>query len=224
MEEGNIMRNEKEFFFDTDLYCITAERYSSGKSNTQVVKEFLQAGIKIIQYREKEKSMLEQYEECKVLRRMVKDYGAKFIVNDHVALAIAVKADGIHIGQNDLPLEVVRDIVGKKMIIGLSVNTIKEVNDAVKVGADYIGVGPVFATSTKKDTGSPIGLEKLKYIVKNFDIPIVPIGGINEKNVSSVYKCRVDCICLVSEIVGAVNIGEKIIQIRKQLNGRANKN
>ncbi len=202
---------------NTDLYCITAESYSNGRNNIQVVKELLSAGIKIIQYREKDKSMIDKYRECQQIRKLTREYGTTFIVNDHLDLAIAVEADGVHVGQDDLPIEVVRDMVGGGMIIGLSTHTSEQAEEAVKKGADYIGVGPIFKTNTKKDVADPVGLKYLKYVVDNIKIPFVVIGGIKEGNISSVREMGVNCICLISEIVGAEDIGEMIAKLRKQI-------
>ncbi len=202
---------------NTDLYCITAERYSNGRDNLQVVKELLRAGIKVIQYREKEKTMLDKYQECQQIRELTSNYGATFIVNDHLDLALAVKADGIHIGQEDLPIEIVRDLIGEDMIIGLSTHSPDQADDAIDKGADYIGVGPIFPTNTKKNVSSPVGLEYLKYVVDNIDIPFVAIGGIKEDNIGSVREVGANCICLITEIVGVEDIGKKIANIRQQL-------
>lgn len=206
-----------KYYLNTDLYCITAEKYSNGKDNIQVVKELLKAGIKIIQYREKEKAMIEKYKECKEIRKLTEKFGVTFIVNDNVDLAMAVKADGVHIGQKDIPIEVVRGLVGDDMIIGLSTHSPEQAEDAAARGADYIGVGPIFATSTKEDVCAPVGLKYLEYVVKNINLPFVAIGGIKEENVSSVSESGAKCICLVTEIVGAENIEEKIGNIRKRL-------
>ncbi|HEX2937751.1 MAG TPA: thiamine phosphate synthase, partial [Ruminiclostridium sp.] len=133
------------------LYCITAEMYSKWRDNITVVKEMLSGGAKIIQYREKDMPMLRQYEQCLKLRRMTKDAGAMLIIDDYVGLALAVGADGVHIGQEDLPIEAVRKIAGEEMLIGLSTHSPEQALDAAARGADYIGVGPVFETHTKKN-------------------------------------------------------------------------
>lgn len=212
-----VIKISNGFYFNTDLYCITAEKCSNGRNNIQVVKELLKAGIKVIQYREKKKNMRDKYQECQQIRRLTKDYRATLIVNDQLDLAMAVEADGIHIGQQDLPIEVVRDLVDDDMLIGLSTHSLEQAEDAVKKGVDYIGVGPVFSTSTKENTSNPIGLEYLKYVVDKINIPIVAIGGIKEDNIFAVAETGVDCICLISDIVGADEIGKKIRSLRKQL-------
>lgn len=204
---------------DTDLYCITSEEHSRGRSNIEVVSEMIKAGVKVIQYREKEKKLLQKYNECLKIREMTKEAGVTFIVNDHVDIAILVKADGVHIGQDDLPIEKVRELVGEEMIIGISTHSPKQAEDAVKRGADYIGVGPIYKTYTKKDVCEPVGLDYLRYVVKNISIPHVAIGGIKQHNMHEVIKCGAKCIAMVTEIVGADNIGKKIRDI-KEIMGR----
>lgn len=204
---------------DTDLYCITSEEHSRGRSNIEVVSEMIKAGVKVIQYREKEKKLLQKYNECLKIREMTKEAGVTFIVNDHVDIAILVKADGVHIGQDDLPIEKVRELVGEEMIIGISTHSPKQAEDAVKRGADYIGVGPIYKTYTKKDVCEPVGLDYLRYVVKNISIPHVAIGGIKQHNMHEVIKCGAKCIAMVTEIVGADNIGKKIKDI-KEIMGR----
>lgn len=179
----------------------------------------IKAGVKVIQYREKEKKLLQKYNECLKIREMTKEAGVTFIVNDHVDIAILVKADGVHIGQDDLPIEKVRELVGEEMIIGISTHSPKQAEDAVKRGADYIGVGPIYKTYTKKDVCEPVGLDYLRYVVKNISIPHVAIGGIKQHNMHEVIKCGAKCIAMVTEIVGADNIGKKIRDI-KEIMGR----
>lgn len=208
---------KSETCLNTDLYCITAEKLSRGRSNIQVVREMLAAGIRIIQYREKEKSMMARYQECEEIRKLTREYGAAFIINDHVDLALAVEADGVHIGQEDLPIEVVRSLAGDELLIGVSTHSPEEAEDAVRRGADYIAIGPIFRTTTKENAGEPVGLEYLEYVAKNVDIPLVAIGGITEENILDVYRAGARCISLVSEIVGAEDIGAKIASLRRKL-------
>jgi len=202
---------------DTDLYCLTAEEYSLGRSNIEVVKAMLSAGIKIIQYREKEKKMLHKYNECVKIRELTYAAGATFIVNDDIDLAMMVEADGVHIGQYDLPIEKVRELVGKEMIIGVSTHSPQQAQDAIAKGADYIGVGPIFSTRTKKDVCAPVGFEYLDYAVKNVNIPFVAIGGIKEHNITEIKARGAKMIAMVTEIVGAENIEKKIESIRNKL-------
>lgn len=202
---------------ETGLYGITAYEYSLGRSNPEVVRQLLEAGIKIIQYREKERKMGQQYQECLEIRSLTREYQACFIVNDHLDLALAVNADGIHLGQDDLPVEQVRRLVGDQMIIGLSTHSPAQADAAVKAGVDYIGVGPIFKTFTKKDVCDPVDLSYLDYVVANHSIPHVAIGGIKEKNVAEVVRHGARCIAMVTELVGAADIGAKVRAVRAEI-------
>lgn len=207
-------RREK---LDTDLYCLTAEEYSNGRCNIEVVKEMIASGVKIIQYREKGKKLLEKYNECMKIRELTGEAEVTFIVNDDIDIAMMVKADGVHIGQDDLPVEKVRELVGDEMIIGVSTHSPEQAQDAIRRGADYIGVGPIYKTFTKKDVCEPVGLEYLDYAVKNVNIPFVAIGGIKEHNIHEVRSRGARCIAMVTEIVGAEDIRKKIESIREKL-------
>ncbi|MEW9121643.1 MAG: thiamine phosphate synthase [Thermotaleaceae bacterium] len=204
---------------NTDLYGITAEEHSRGRTNIEVVEAMIEAGIKVIQYREKDKKMCCKYEESLKIREMTKRANVTFIVNDDIDIALLVGADGVHIGQEDLPIEEVRKLVGKDKIIGLSTHSPEQAQDAVRRGADYIGVGPIFQTFTKKDVCAPVGLSYLEYVIKHISIPFVAIGGIKESNIQEVAQRGASCICLVTEIVGAEDIKGKIQGIRNKIRG-----
>lgn len=188
-----------------------------GRSTVEVVGEMLEAGVKIIQYREKHKTERQKYRDCLRLRELTKSAGAVFIVNDDIDIAIAVKADGVHIGQDDMPIEIVRSLVGKTAIIGLSTHCPEQARDAVKRGADYIGVGPIYSTKTKENVCAPVGIEYLDYIVKNIDIPFVVIGGIKLHNIDEALTHGAKCLALVTEIVGAPNIKDRISEIMERV-------
>ena len=207
------MRN----FPQTDLYCLTAETYSLGRTNIEVVGEMIAAGIRVIQYREKDKSMREKFRECQRIRQMTAAAGVTFIVNDDVDLAMMTGADGIHVGQDDLPVPEIRRLVGEKMIIGLSTHSPEQAREAERIGADYIGVGPIFKTATKKDVCDPVGFQYLEYVVENIKMPFVAIGGIKESNVEEISGRGAQCIAMVTEIVGAGNIRQKIADIRSRI-------
>ena len=148
---------------------------------------------------------------------MTLEAGAAFVVNDDIDLAVLVKADGVHIGQEDLPVEAVRRLVGEKMAIGLSTHSPQEARDAVSRGADYIGVGPIFRTFTKEDVCDPVGLEYLEYVAKNVDIPFVAIGGIKQGNVADVVRKGAGCVAVITEIVEADDIGLAISGLREAM-------
>jgi thiamine-phosphate pyrophosphorylase len=199
---------------EADIYGITAEEYSLGRSNIEVAARMIEAGIRVIQYREKEKSDRQKYQECLKIREMTREAGVTLIVNDRADLALLVDADGLHLGQDDLPVEAVRELARGKMFIGLSTHSPAQAEAAVRLGVDYIGVGPIFATNTKKDVCDPVGLEYLEYVVKNIRLPFVAIGGIKEHNIAEVYRRGARCISLVTEIVGAPDISAKVRSLR----------
>ncbi|MCJ2164238.1 MULTISPECIES: thiamine phosphate synthase [unclassified Pseudodesulfovibrio] len=207
----------RQNILDTDIYCLTGEKFSLGRSNIEVVRTMLESGVRLVQYREKEKKMGAKFEECRELRAMTRDAGAAFIVNDDIDIAILVHADGVHIGQEDLPIEYVRQLVGEDMAIGLSTHSPAEAQDAVRRGADYIGVGPIFKTFTKEDVVDPVGFEYMEYVVANLDIPFVAIGGIKEHNIGEVVRRGAKCVALVTEIVGEEDIAAKITALRKEM-------
>jgi thiamine-phosphate pyrophosphorylase len=201
----------------TDIYGILDYGLSKGRSNIEVADKMLKAGLKIIQYREKERKMGVILEECKIIRDLTRKAGATFIVNDFVDIVNLVDADGIHIGQEDLPVPVVRSLIGPERILGLSTHSPAQADAAVAAGVDYIGVGPLFFTKTKKDVCAPVGLTYLDYVVKTHKIPFVAIGGIKIDNIKEVTAHGARLCCLVSEIVGADDIIATIKQIRASI-------
>lgn len=207
----------REIFQSGGLYCLTDAKLSRGRDNITIVEQMLNAGIRIIQYREKDLSRLAMYQECMVIRGLTRRVGATFIVNDDIALALAVGADGIHVGQDDLPVPVVRQLVGESMLIGLSTHSPEQVQAAVADGADYLGVGPVYSTQTKKDVGAPVGLPFVQHVACNTDLAFVAIGGIHAENVSEVVRCGADCVAMISDIVSAPDIGQQIRLIQAEI-------
>jgi thiamine-phosphate pyrophosphorylase len=206
------------------IYALTSELHSRGRTNIEVAGEILAAGVPILQYREKTKKVKEMYEECLLLRAMTQQSGALFIINDHLDLALAVSADGVHIGQGDLPLSKVRELVGPGLIIGVSTHSPAQARAAQDGGADYIGVGPLFATKTKVDVCDPVGLKYLDYVVKNLDIPFVAIGGVKEHNLAEVMNVGARTVALVTEIVGSPDITGKIKRLQRIMKIQSERN
>lgn len=200
-----------------DLYGITYLKDSAGRSNVEVVKQMIDAGIKLIQYREKDLTLLEKYYECIEIKELTKKNDVLFIINDNIDLALLVDADGVHIGQDDLPINEVRRLLGDKKIIGLSTHSPIQAKKAVLDGADYIGVGPIFSTKTKVNVCDPVGLEYLEWVKENIDIPFVTIGGIKEHNLEKVIDSGAACIALVSEITSSKCIKSKVNSIRSKI-------
>lgn len=206
-------------FLAGGIYAITGDGFSRGRSSAEVVRQLLAAGVKVIQYREKEKPSRHMYEDCLVIRDLTRKASATFIVNDRVDLAMAVDADGVHVGQEDLPPERVRELVGPAMVIGFSTHTAEQARAAEKMAGviDYIGVGPVFATGTKKDASAPVGLTLVEYVAGNIVLPFVAIGGIREENIGEVRRHGAATIALVSDIVGAADIAAKVAALNAAL-------
>lgn len=194
------------------LYCITALPLSQGRSTVAVVAAMLEGGARIIQYREKRVPRLQAYQECVAIRRMTRALGAAFIVNDHCDLALAVDADGVHVGQDDMPVEVVRRLVGPRMAIGLSTHGPAQATAALFLPVDYIGVGPVFPTSTKEDVCAPVGLDAVRHAATQA-LPFVAIGGISRHNLAQVVAAGARTIAMVSEVVTAPDIAARVREV-----------
>lgn len=207
-------KQKLKIFEEYSIYGITDSKFSK-KTPIEQAYEMVKAGIKIIQYREKYADFKKKYYDCMEIRKITRKNNVIFIVNDHPDLALMSKADGIHLGQDDYPLKEVRKLVGKDMIIGISTHQPNQYLEAVKNGADYAGVGPLFETQTKDNVMKPVGLGYLKWVIKHKKIPFVAIGGIKEYNIDSVIKEGAKCICLVTEITTATNIEEKVKSIIK---------
>ena len=206
---------------NTDLYAITDDGLSLGRSVYEVVELLLSAGVRIIQYREKDKNARVMLEECLRLRDMTRKAAATFIVNDHVDIAMLCGADGVHVGQDDLPVPAMRSLVGPGMRIGVSTHSLEQAEKAVREGADYLGVGPLFPTKTKKDVCAPVGLTYLEQVVKALlPVPFVAIGGIKRNNIGEVTRRGARCCCLVSELVGAPDIPARVEEVRKAMQER----
>ncbi|MBQ3892617.1 MAG: thiamine phosphate synthase [Desulfovibrio sp.] len=199
---------------ETDIYALTDSRLARGRSTEEQAVALLSAGVRIIQYREKHAKAGTMLEECRILRRLTREAGACFIVNDHVDIALLVEADGVHVGQDDLPVPEVRRLLGPGKIIGLSTHSPQQALDALHSGADYIGVGPIFATQTKEDVCAPVGFAYLDWAAAHAGLPFVAIGGIKEHNIAQVAAHGARCCALVSELVGAPDIAEKVRSVR----------
>ncbi|PIE55617.1 MAG: thiamine phosphate synthase [Desulfobulbus propionicus] len=186
------------------MYGITAEAFSRGRSNLAVAREMIAGGIRILQYREKrdKKDYQDIYRECLEIRELTREHGVLFIVNDFVDIALLVDADGVHLGQEDLPVAAARKLLGPEKLIGLSTHSPEQARAAVAAGADYIGVGPIYPTQTKENVCAAVGIGYLEYVAKNIALPFVAIGGIKQHNIAR----GATTICLVTEIVGAEDI------------------
>ncbi len=185
------------------LHVITDESLMKGRTHLQIAEAAALGGAKVIQYRDKNASGRKMYETALALRELTAKSGVVFIVNDRVDIAAAANADGAHIGQEDVPLEAARRILGNEKIIGVSANSLEEALEAEKGGADYIGLGPIFETATKTDTDAAIGLEGLKKVAAALSIPAIAIGGIKQEHVQPIMRNGAGGIAVISAVVCA---------------------
>ena len=195
------------------LYAILDTSFSKGRSPTTILREFLAGGVRLVQLRAKELSSGEFFTLAKEARQLTRAAGATFIVNDRVDIALACNADGVHLGQDDLPLRATRKVLGPEKIIGISTHDLDQARSAELNGADYIGFGPIFGSTTKETGYLPRGLEMLREIRQAVKIPIVAIGGINEKNVAEVWKSGANAAAIISDLMGAEHVAEKVRRI-----------
>ena len=195
---------KKDRLKQIDFYLVTDSNLSKNGTLNDV-EQALKAGCTIIQYREKNKSKKELINEALIIKKMCED-NALFLINDMVDIAMALDADGIHIGHNDMPYEIARKLLGDHKIIGLTVHNVKEAAQAETIGADYIGLSPIFETSTKKDAGKACGTTMIREVRKNVRLPIVAIGGITKSNVHEVIEAGSDAAAVISAVVGADNV------------------
>jgi len=186
------------FSRNNPLYLIT-DKSIAGLTHSQIVKKAISAGVQTIQLRDKHMSKRELYDQAVLVRNLTLKHKVKFIMNDYIDIAMAVKADGVHLGQDDMPIKEARRIVGNKMIIGISTHNLSQAKKAQDNGADYIGFGPMFQTSTK-NAGRPKGLRSLKNICSKITIPVVAIGGITCENISDVLNAGADGCAIISAI------------------------
>ena len=197
---------------DWRLYVVTDAGLARGRSHQEVIEAAILGGATIVQYRAKDVSTRQMVTEAQVLRELTRHAGVPFIVNDRVDVALAVDADGVHIGQDDMPVALARKLIGDRLL-GVSAHSHSEAVQAVQDGADYLGVGPVFATPTKPDAAPPIGIDGLTTIRRQISIPIVAIGGINQANAAEVIRTGVNGIAVVSAVVAAEDVAAAARQL-----------
>ncbi|MCM8777969.1 MAG: thiamine phosphate synthase [Candidatus Omnitrophica bacterium] len=169
------------------------------------VKAAVKAGVKVVQYREKYKSAKEMVKEALEIKRICEGK-CLFLINDRIDIAMAIDADGVHLGQDDIPCLYARKLLGRDKIIGITVHNTEAALTAERDGADYLGVSPIFATRTKKDAMPPLGVEIIREIKKVVNIPVVAVGGINLDNLTSVLEAGADGISAVSVVVSSDNV------------------
>jgi thiamine-phosphate pyrophosphorylase len=188
---------------DYSLYLVTDRGLAKGRATLEIVKAAVEGGVTCVQLREKECSTREFIEQALAVKDFLQDRGVPLIINDRVDVALAVAADGVHLGQTDMPLKAAQKILGESMIIGISAESLEDAVEAEKGGADYLGVSPIYATPTKTDTAPPLGLQGLRAIREAVKLPLVGIGGLNRDNAAEVIRNGGDGVAVVSAIVAA---------------------
>jgi len=188
---------------DYSLYLVTDRGLARGRTPLEIVTAAVHGGATVVQLREKDCSTRDFIEQALAIKEFLKDRGVPLIINDRVDVAQAVKADGVHLGQTDMPLGLAKKILGDSMIVGISAESLQNAIEAEKGGADYLGVSPIYATPTKTDTAPPLGLEGLREIRKAVRLPLVGIGGLNRDNAAVVIRNGADGVAVVSAIVAA---------------------
>lgn len=203
--------------FDFRLYLITDRNKTGDRPLIDVVKAALDGGVRAIQLREKDLSSLELYRLATDMRRLTSYYNAKLIVNDRIDIAIAVEADGVHLGVNSVPVCAARTLLGRKKIIGYSAHTIDEALQAEADGADFVTFSPVYKTPSKIIYGSPCGISKLKEAVDSLKIPVFALGGITLENVTETLSTKVAGIALISAIIADPDPRSAAVSLLKKI-------
>lgn len=204
--------------FDLSVYVITDTRLSRERSIADIVVAAIAGGATCIQLREKDLPTRELYNKAKILRELTQRQGITFIVNDRLDIAMAVEADGVHLGQDDLPASTGRRILPPQMILGITARNLPQALQFERDGASYLGVGAVYGTETKDNTGTPIGLQGLAEIARGVRIPVVGIGGINAQRAGEVIRAGASGVAVVSAIVAAADVAAATQEIARAVN------
>ena len=205
-------KSSEEILKENDLYVITDQK----ENLLKIIEDILISGVKIIQHRFKKGTDKDNLEEAIQIKNLCKKYNSLFIINDRVDIALASDADGIHLGQDDLDLKTARKLLGYSKIIGISANNKIDISTAIKDGCNYIGIGPIFETVTKKGK-KPLGIEKIKTLTKDLNIPWFAIGGVTKNNISYLKRNGFKKVALVSQLMNSEDPKEDAIMILKEL-------
>ncbi len=203
---------------DYRLYVITTNLLESKRTHIDVAREAILGGATVIQLREKTSGSREILETAYEIRRLTKKKDIPFIINDRLDIAMAIDSDGVHLGQEDMPPDIARRLLGKQLIVGVSATNLQEAVEAEQQGADYLGVGPIFATPSKDDAAEPMGLEGLAEIRRKVKIPIVAIGGITPENVRQVITAGADGVAVISAIARAPDMKKATESLWRRIN------
>lgn len=198
---------------DYSIYLVTDRDLMSTKTLEEAVEQAIIGGCTLVQLREKDCSSFDFYNTAVKVKEITDKYNVPLIINDRLDIALAIDAAGVHVGQSDMPATVVRKIIGENKIIGVSTGCLEQALKAQKDGADYLGVGAMYATGTKKDA-NPTSMEELKKIRENVSIPIVVIGGINKDRVMDFEGLGIDGLAIVSAIIAQKDIVEATKELK----------
>lgn len=199
---------------DLRLYLCTDRLLAMGRPIIQAVEQAIQGGVTMVQLREKDASTRDFYRVALEVQAVTKRHGIPLVINDRLDIALAIGADGIHLGQSDMPVEVARRLVGSSMFIGISAATVESALAMQKAGADYIGTGPVYPTGSKGDAGDAIGVNGLSAVCNAVSIPVVAIGGISAANTPGIMESGVDGIAVISAILSQPDITQAARALR----------
>ncbi|OED38225.1 thiamine-phosphate diphosphorylase [PVC group bacterium (ex Bugula neritina AB1)] len=208
--ERPIKGSLKKRFNEIDLYPVTCEELSCGRSDQWIVEQFLKGGAKVVQYRNKNLSDKEYLIMARRLRNLTLRYEALLIINDRVDIALEVDADGVHLGQDDLGCEKARLLLGSEKIIGVSCHSLEDAVNAQKDKATYVNVGPIFMTQTKKTSVTPVGIDLFQKVSSTIDLPVTVMGGIHADNIEMLLSVGAKKIAMVSELVQEKNVSERV--------------
>lgn len=198
---------------DYSLYLVTDRIRMSTKTLSEAVEQAIAGGCTLVQLREKEISSLDFYTLASEMKKITDSYGIPLIINDRIDIAMAAGAAGVHIGQKDIPADIARKVIGEDMLLGVSVGSVGEAIDAVKAGADYLGVGAIFPTGTKSDAGF-VSMEELGKIRRAVDIPIVVIGGISKENAMLFRPMGIDGLAVISAVIAQPDIKKSAADLK----------
>lgn len=213
MKISEIRQKRIEKFIRSDIYPVISSEFCNGRKPVEILQSIAEAGAGIVQLREKNISKLELFRLAQEFRKLTAAYGMLLIINDHVDLALSVNADGVHLGQDDLPIEAARRIA-PDIILGSSTHSEAEAIEAQTLGADYINVGPIFATQTKQVGCPALGLDLLKTIIPKVKVPFSVMGGIKEKHLAELIASGARHIAMVTEITQAPDVTARTEQLR----------
>lgn len=204
---------------DWRVYVITESRHARGRSHREIAEAAIRGGATAVQLRMKDEPARAVFDAARTIAPLCRAAGVALIVNDRVDVAVMAGADGVHIGQDDLPAAEVRALMGRRALIGVSAATVDEAVAAERAGADYVGVGSVYATATKPDAGAPVGLGRVTEIRRAVRVPVVGIGGITPSNAAAVIRAGAQGVAVITAVTLADDMSAAVRRLRETVDG-----